>query len=91
MGAFTENQASKFEAKASKENYFANFVHCNSHLSITYVVPQDKFLGLKVPMWSTVKSVVLFENNFIVEISIFNDANLYDIETALKYDLITFK
>ena len=91
MGAFTENQAFTFKLKASKENYFAKFEHYNSYLSVTYIVPQNKFLGLKIPMWSTVKSIVLFENNFIIEVNLYNDANLYDIETALKHDLITFK
>jgi hypothetical protein len=73
MSAFTDQQANEFKLKASDEKYFAKFVHYNSYLEVTYIVPQNKFLGFKVPQWSMIKSMVLFEDNFIITLALFND------------------
>jgi|688.fasta_scaffold1473629_2 hypothetical protein len=92
MSRFSEVQTELFKDKASKEKFFAKFVHYNSYLQITYVIPQSEFKGFKVPQWSMVTSVVAFENSFILTLALFNDVNwLYDIDVALKHDLITFK
>ena len=92
MSPFTESQAEAFKDKASKEKFFAKFVWFNRYLEITYVIPQSDFKGFKIPQWSRVQDIVLFEDTFILKVCIFNDENwLYDMNIALKYDLITFK
>lgn len=92
MNTFTETQAKAFETKASAETYFAKFVWYNRYLQVTYAIPQKDFKGFKVPQWIMVSSMVAFEDSFIIVVNLFNDANwLYDLDIALKHDLITFK
>lgn len=92
MNTFTETQAKAFETKASAEKFFSNFIWFNRYLEVIYVIPQSEFKGFKVPQWSKVTSIVAFQNCFILKLAIFNDANwLYDLDIALKHDLITFK
>ena len=92
MIPFTQIQADAFKDKVSKEKFFTKFVWYNQYLQMTYVIPQDEFKGFKIPQWSKVTSVVLFEGNFILVLALFNDTNwLYSMDNAFKYDLITFK
>ena len=91
MNLFTENEVQKFETKAKKENLFKKFIWYNSYLSISYSIKITDFKGFKVPQWSKISSIELLDGNYIINVSLFKDNNfLYDIETALKYDLITF-
>jgi hypothetical protein len=91
MNIFTENEVQSFETKVLKEKFFKKFIWYNSYLSISYIIPITNFKGFKVPQWSKISSVELLEDNYIINVSLFKDNNfLYDIETALKYDLITF-
>ena len=91
MNIFTENEVKSFETKAQKENFFKKFIWYNSYLSISYSIPNTDFKGFKVPQWSKISSVELLDGNYIINVSLFKDNNfLYEIETALKHDLITF-
>lgn len=91
MDTFTENEVKSFETKALKEDFFKKFIWYNSYLSISYSIPTTDFKGFKVPQWSKISSVELLDGNYIINVSLFKDNNfLYEIETALKYDLITF-
>jgi hypothetical protein len=92
MSLFTISQVEMFKEKASKEKHFANFIWYNQYLEVTYVIPQSEFKGFRVPQWSKIQSMVVFEDSFILKLAIFNDGNwLYSVEIALKFDLITFK
>lgn len=91
MDRFKDNEVALFRAKASKENYFTNFVWYNSYLEVAYTVPKDEFKGFKVPQWSMVSNVRLTHEGFVITLSLFKDSNfLYSIENALKYELIIF-